>query len=42
MQETKKQTTTITYEAPRSISIGDIFYVISQREYQKFTSPCHR
>lgn len=32
--------TKLIYDAPRQISIGDIFYVISRREYKEFTSPC--
>lgn len=32
--------TKLFYDAPRQISIGDIFYVISRREYKEFTSPC--
>lgn len=32
--------TKIIYDAPRQISIGDIFYVISRREEERFTSPC--
>lgn len=32
--------TKIFYDAPRSISIGDIFYVIDARERNDFSSPC--
>lgn len=32
--------TKLIYDAPRSISIGDIFYVIVKREYQQFYAPC--
>lgn len=32
--------TKMFYDAPRSISIGDIFYVIDTRERNDFSSPC--
>lgn len=32
--------TKMFYDAPRSISIGDIFYVIDTRERNNFSSPC--
>ena len=32
--------TKMFYDAPRSISIGDIFYVIDTRERRDFSSPC--
>lgn len=32
--------TNIFYDAPRTISIGDIFYVIDTRERNDFSSPC--
>lgn len=32
--------TKMFYDAPRSISIGDIFYVIDTRERHDFSSPC--
>lgn len=32
--------TKLIYDAPRQIQIGDIFYVIVQREYEEFMSPC--
>lgn len=32
--------TKIFYDAPRSISIGDIFYVIDARERDDFSAPC--
>lgn len=32
--------TKMFYNAPRSISIGDIFYVIDTRERNNFSSPC--
>ena len=32
--------TKIFYDAPRAISIGDIFYVIDARERNDFSSPC--
>lgn len=32
--------TKLIYDAPRQIQIGDIFYVITKREYKEFTSPC--
>lgn len=32
--------TNIFYDAPRKISIGDIFYVIDTRERNDFSSPC--
>ena len=32
--------TTLFYGSPRSIKIGDIFYVIDTRERRDFSSPC--
>ena len=32
--------TVLFYKAPRSIKIGDIFYVIQNRERKDFSSPC--
>ena len=32
--------TTLFYGSPRSIKIGDIFYVIDTRERHDFSSPC--
>lgn len=32
--------TTLFYDSPRSINIGDIFYVIDTRERHNFSSPC--
>ena len=32
--------TKLVYDSPRQISIGDIFYVIMERERETFTSPC--
>lgn len=38
--QTKQQTATIYYNAPRSVNIGDVFYGISPVDFQAFHEPC--
>ncbi len=38
--QTKQQTATVAYNAPRPINIGDVFYMIAQGETKQFYEPC--
>lgn len=35
-----KQTLSVTYSAPRTVNIGDVFYVIKPTDFQTFREPC--
>lgn len=36
----KQQQTTIYYEAPRPVNLGDVFYTIREGDWQTFHEPC--
>ena len=38
--QTKQQTATVVYNAPRPVNIGDVFYMIAQGETKQFYEPC--
>ena len=38
--ETQKQTATITYDAPRAVNIGDVFYRVERGNSVHFREPC--
>ncbi len=38
--QTKQQTATVAYNAPRPVNIGDVFYMIAQGETKQFYEPC--